>query len=91
MSDQRYRVSWVIDLDAASPLEAARAALAIQRDPGSTSTVFDVADDVGDDSVRVDLEAVECDEGVHSWSTYVGKLPPTHPCLICGACYGDPA
>jgi len=37
-----YRVTWVIDLEADSPEEAARKALEIQRDPDSTATVFEV-------------------------------------------------
>jgi len=53
---QRYRVNWVIDLEADTPLEAALAALAIQRDPESIATVFDVTDDSGTDTpVRIDL------------------------------------
>lgn len=39
-----YTVSWEIDLDAESPLEAAREALAIHRDPESLATVFRVGD-----------------------------------------------
>jgi hypothetical protein len=50
-----YRVCWEIDIVAEEPADAARQALAIQRDSRSTSTVFDVHD--GDKSVRVDLEA----------------------------------
>jgi hypothetical protein len=38
-----YKVTWVIDVDARSPKAAARKALAIQRDPNSSATVFDVA------------------------------------------------
>lgn len=37
-----YLVSWDIDLDASDPVDAARKALAIQRDPGSWATVFTV-------------------------------------------------
>ncbi|WP_149653479.1 hypothetical protein [Mycobacterium simiae] len=39
---REYRVCWVIDVDAASPTEAARKALAIQRNRSSIGTVFDV-------------------------------------------------
>jgi hypothetical protein len=35
-----YTVRWEIDVDADSAYEAARKALAIQRDPDSTATVF---------------------------------------------------
>lgn len=38
----RYLVSWEIDIDADNPTEAARKALAIQRDPESVATVFEV-------------------------------------------------
>jgi hypothetical protein len=36
-------VSWTIDIEAGSPLQAAKQALAIQRDPESIATLFDVA------------------------------------------------
>ena len=39
-----YRVAWQIDLEAASPLDAARQARAIQAREDSTATVFDVRD-----------------------------------------------
>lgn len=50
-----YRVTWIIDLDADSPQEAARQALAIHRDPHSLATIFDVTNPQGD-SVLVDAE-----------------------------------
>lgn len=37
-----YRVVWEIDVTAESAIEAAQAALDIQRDPNSTATVFSV-------------------------------------------------
>lgn len=37
-----YEVRWRIEIEAKTPLEAARKALAIQRDPDSLATVFDV-------------------------------------------------
>ena len=40
--DKSYRVTWEIDIDAASSREAAEKALHIQRDPDSTATVFTV-------------------------------------------------
>lgn len=43
MPDKSYRVTWEIDIDAASPREAAEKALHIQRDPDSIATVFTVA------------------------------------------------
>ena len=48
MSDNNtYRVRWEIDLDADSPLDAARRALSIQRNPESIATFFDVTDESG--------------------------------------------
>jgi hypothetical protein len=42
-----YLVTWRIFLEAASPREAALAALAAQRDPESSATCFDVRDETG--------------------------------------------
>ena len=42
-----YSVSWRIDIEAESPVEAARQALEIHRDPNSTATVFDIYDEDG--------------------------------------------
>lgn len=39
-----YRLTWVIELSADSPREAAERALEIQRDPTSIATVFDVVE-----------------------------------------------
>lgn len=39
-----YAVSWIIELDATSPLEAAREARKVQLDPDSTAVVFNVAE-----------------------------------------------
>ena len=47
------RVCWEIDVEARTPMEAARKALAIQRDPESIATVFDVQ--YRGKMVRVDL------------------------------------
>ena len=52
-----YQVTWTIDIfDADTPNEAARKALAIQRNRESTATVFSVTDDQGGPTVEVDLE-----------------------------------
>jgi len=40
----QYRVTWEIELDADTPEDAAREALAIMRDPDSIATVFTVHD-----------------------------------------------
>ena len=37
-----YRVNWTIDVEAGTPKQAAKQALAIQRDPESAATAFDV-------------------------------------------------
>lgn len=55
------RVVWEIDVEADTPEEAARQALAIQRDLQSTATVFDVTDAAGN-TVQIDLEE---EEGEH--------------------------
>lgn len=55
-----YRVEWVIDIEADTPEEAARKALAIQRNPESIATVFDVLEcDQSGDVTRVDLEELD--------------------------------
>ena len=40
MMSKTYRVVWEIDIDADTPLEAAKEAISIQRDTGSTATYF---------------------------------------------------
>lgn len=42
MSEKLFRVRWEIDLEAPTPADAARQALAILRDPDSPATFFDV-------------------------------------------------
>lgn len=42
-----YRVTWDIDIDGTTPLEAARMAQTIMRDADSTATVFTVTDENG--------------------------------------------
>ena len=54
----RYRVTWIIDIDEGNVntvLDAARAALEIQRNPDSIAVVFEVADEDGDNAMMVDL------------------------------------
>lgn len=56
-----YRVSWSIDIEAESPLEATREALAIQRDPESIATVFDVTPHAPQSLTQViDLRVCDC-------------------------------
>ena len=50
-----YHVVWEIDVYAESPREAAKEAQAIQLDEDSTATVFDVAEEDSDKTVRIDL------------------------------------
>ncbi len=56
-------VRWEIDVDCATPEEAAETALRVQRDPDSTAVVFDVTDEKGE-CTQVDLmpEAVPEDQ-----------------------------
>jgi hypothetical protein len=56
-----YHVTWEIELNADSPCEAAVKALAIQRDPDSIATVFDVTDKAGT-TEQIDLAEVEEEE-----------------------------
>ena len=51
-------MTWKIDIEAESPVEAARQALEIHRDPNSTATVFDVYDEYGN-YICVDLLGIE--------------------------------
>lgn len=71
MSDQKeYLVTWQIEVYADTPEDAARQALAIQRDSGSLATCFTVAEKTPDgdlfieDETFVDLEE-ECSGVVH--------------------------
>lgn len=52
---QTYLVEWSIDLDAESPVDAARQARGIQQDPGSVATVFHIYGDDGSDDI-IDIE-----------------------------------
>src|SRR5208283_3295207 len=56
-----YSVNWQIDIEAESPVEAARQALKIHRDQNSTATVFDIYDEDGN-CTRVDLLEIEEEE-----------------------------
>ena len=50
-----YHVVWEIDVYARSPREAAKEAQAIQQDKEAMATVFDVAEEDSDKTVRIDL------------------------------------
>lgn len=43
-----YRVIWEIDIDADDPVQAAKIAEGIQRDPQSIANVYAVIDNAGD-------------------------------------------
>ncbi len=47
-----FRVIWDIDIDANTPEEAARKALAIQRNPRSIAVIFKVAESTSDGTVN---------------------------------------
>jgi len=55
----RYRVGWTIDIEAGGPEQAARHALAIQRDPESIATVFEVMSDDGEELIRIDITELD--------------------------------
>ena len=71
---KRYVVTWEIDIDAESAEDAARQALAIQRDPNSLATIFDCVhveetedgniDVLACDTERIDVTALD-EERVH--------------------------
>jgi hypothetical protein len=54
-----YLVEWAIEIDADSPEDAARKALAIQRDPESIATTFHVTPEGVDDQHFIDLSAID--------------------------------
>jgi hypothetical protein len=86
-----YRVIWEIDIDADSPREAAEHALAIQRNPESFATVFDVVDGSGDrvtfdlsEHDPLDYEPFDKEEACcHDWAT--DEESGRSYCLNCGA------
>lgn len=50
-----YLVTWQIDIEAETPRDAARAALAIQHNTLSIATVFDVTDRKSNATTTIDL------------------------------------
>lgn len=56
-----YLVTWVIDIEADSPQEAARKARACQTRKGTTAVVFDVCDKATGQTLSVDLLAGKVD------------------------------
>ena len=69
-----YRVTWMIELDAESPVQAAELALEIQRDPGSIATIFGVQEIVGP-LCEVDLFLEHPIPGVSQTSSEEKKKP----------------
>lgn len=68
---KEYRVSWHIDVSAASPQGAAQVAQSIQRDVASTATVFNVRPYEGEAALG---EEIEIDLGPHHWDChYMGN------------------
>jgi len=59
---QSYLVQWKINIDANDPIEAAKEARKIQLDSGSTSTVFQVTDEITGKEETVDLEELPWEE-----------------------------
>jgi hypothetical protein len=55
----RFFVTWEIEIDADSAEDAARRALAIQRDPASLATVFGT---VSEDGVSETVDVTELDD-----------------------------
>lgn len=57
MSDQKeYLVTWQIEVLADSPEDAARQALAVQRDPGSLATYFTTAEKTPEGDLFIENE-----------------------------------
>jgi len=53
-----FRIVWEVDVDADTPLEAAREAFSMMTDPESTAVVFSVTDPNGD-TVTIDLDDMD--------------------------------
>lgn len=70
---KHYKVEWVIDIYAATPEEAAREALAIQRDPNSLATVFEVTDDIG---VSITIDLAEAGPAPPGAARYTARFAP---------------
>jgi hypothetical protein len=54
-----FHVAWDIEIKAETALDAARAALAIQRNPASGATTFDVWTETEGSPTRVNLDELE--------------------------------
>ena len=83
----RYLVTWSIDIDADSPVEAARKALAIHRDPESIADVFTVqaCTDSGTpcaEPEEIDLQDECCEK---CGEPYTAASMDGGRCLACGS------
>lgn len=82
-----YLVRWEIDIEADSPVEAAREALRIQRDVGSEATVFEVASTRNPEPwefTRIDAASYkECELCGNPANFDVS--PEGQACSVCGA------
>lgn len=67
-----YLVSWSIDIEADSPLDAARKAQEIMLDPESLATAFDVRRERGHGSAEPDLWLVDLSD-----DSVIGCVPAT--------------
>lgn len=81
-----YRVRWEIDIEADSPVEAAREALRIQREYGSEATVFEVASTINPEPwefTQIDAASYkECELCENPANFDVS--PEGQACAICG-------
>jgi hypothetical protein len=75
-----YRVRWVIDLEATTPLAAAIQALGIQRTPGSSATVFTISREVGGVVTEEEVDLGEENPFRRPQSTV------TRETVLCGHC-----
>lgn len=72
---KEYKIKWVIELEAESPVEAAELALELLRSPDSTAKVFEVKE-AGKDYKTIDLEEVELEHANRFKANHViGNAP----------------
>lgn len=74
-----YHITWEINLDADTPLEAAKTCLEMQRDPNGTATWFTVRQN--GDTAGVDIDAA--DTHVHDEGSCCECGSPDHCCCEC--------
>lgn len=87
---RHYVVTWCIDVDAATPRDAAAAALEMLRDPASTALVFDVHDHNRPDDapVTVDLDDPVTDGPVSEHDECTDDCGCPDVCADCGSTEG---